>query len=111
MRPWVVPPSAGPMLAPGSCATSCARMSASRWSSQKAWTLFVVATLAWWLARYLQVDLLGWGVGNDIHAYHHYAQQWGRGGAPYVSFHPEYPPGSLLVFLAPFLVGGSEDYG
>jgi hypothetical protein len=86
-------------------------MSASRWSSQKAWTLFVVATLAWWLARYLQVDLLGWGVGNDIHAYHHYAQQWGRGGAPYVSFHPEYPPGSLLVFLAPFLVGGSEDYG
>ncbi|HEX6241744.1 MAG TPA: glycosyltransferase family 87 protein, partial [Polyangiales bacterium] len=71
----------------------------------------MVAGLAWWLARYLQVDVLGWGVGNDIHAYHHYAQQWGRGGAPYVTFHPEYPPGSLVVFLAPYLVGGPEEYG
>jgi hypothetical protein len=73
---------------------------------------FALAALAWLLVRASQLLLLGWGTGNDVYLYLHYAQQWGSGAAPYVDFHPEYPPGALPPFLLPFLIagGGGEEY-
>ncbi len=64
-----------------------------------------------WLAiRYYQTTHWGWGTGYDVGMYQGYARQWGSGAAPYVSFHPEYPAGALLVFLVPHLFAGAAGY-
>ncbi len=73
--------------------------------------LLVAASLIFWaIVRLLQVYYAGWGSGFDVGIYRTYAQLWGAGGAPYVDFQPEYPPGALPVFLFPYLVGGVEHY-
>ena len=73
--------------------------------------LLVAASLIFWaIVRVLQVYYAGWGSGFDVGIYRTYAQLWGAGGAPYVDFQPEYPPGALPVFLFPYLVGGVEHY-
>jgi hypothetical protein len=78
----------------------------------KAWERYSVAlVIAMWVAiRALGVHFLGWGTGYDVTLYAQYGQQFGSGAAPYVAFHPEYPPGSLPIFLVPLLWGGSTDY-
>ncbi len=58
----------------------------------------------------MQLTWAGWGTGNDVRLYLRYAQRWGSGSAPYLDFHPEYPPGALPTFLAPYLVQGSHEY-
>src|SRR5687768_7857439 len=59
-------------------------------------------------------QLLHYGVGNDSDAeiYLDYAAQWADGRTPYVDFAPEYPAGSLYLFLVPRLTHGAaiDDY-
>ncbi|MCG8553922.1 MAG: hypothetical protein MJD61_01345 [Proteobacteria bacterium] len=37
--------------------------------------------------------------------------KWGRGKAPYRDFRPEYPPGAVAAFMAPYLTHGRTGYG
>jgi hypothetical protein len=72
---------------------------------------FGLATLGLFaVARVLQLSLLGPGIGNDVHLYQRYASAWGAGAIPYVGFQPEYPPGALPLFIAPWLYGGPANY-
>jgi hypothetical protein len=83
------------------------------WRKVDAWLtpVLLVATVAlWYGVRQLQIHYAGWGTGYDVNVYQNYAQQWGAGRAPYVEFQPEYPPGALVIFLAPLLFGGQGDY-
>jgi hypothetical protein len=79
-------------------------------SPTRPWGLWASALGAWLLTRCAQLIFAGWGTGNDVRLYLHYAQRWGSGAAPYADFHPEYPPGALPVFLLPYLVQGRADY-
>ena len=63
---------------------------------------------AWAVFRAVQRWLVGPGFGDDPLLYLSYARAWGAGAAPYVDFHPEYPPAALLLFVVPFLAGGSR---
>lgn len=67
---------------------------------------FVLLLLAWAVFRGAELAIFGAGFGYDPNLYLSYARSWGAGAAPYAAFHPEYPPGALLLFIAPFLVGG-----
>jgi Glycosyltransferase family 87 len=66
--------------------------------------------LVWAVLRQVQVSIASAGFGNDVGEYFGYARAWVDGKAPYVDFQVEYPPGALLVFLLPLLVGGRERY-
>jgi hypothetical protein len=83
-------------------------------SSVRTWLqgpgLWVFTLIAWCATRYFQLEILGRGTGNDVWLYLRYAGDWASGAAPYVDFHPEYPPGSLPVFMAPYLVFGRHAY-
>jgi hypothetical protein len=72
--------------------------------------LWLFTLVAWCATRYFQLEVLGRGTGNDVWLYLRYAGDWASGAAPYVDFHPEYPPGALPVFLAPYLVFGRAAY-
>jgi uncharacterized membrane protein len=72
--------------------------------------IVVLCAVLWLFVRYLSVKYLGWGTGFDVGLYASYAQSWGSGVAPYVGFHPEYPPGALIAFVIPHLFDGSGDY-
>jgi hypothetical protein len=61
----------------------------------------LASVAAWALVRYLQLKYAGSGMGYDVGLYQSYARSWASGSAPYVDFHPEYPPGALPIFLAP----------
>ena len=78
--------------------------------ARQRWVVYAAIALAWLAVRALQVHFTDWGVGNDVHLYHRYARLWGAGRAPYVDFHPEYPPGALPIFLLPYLVKGGGGY-
>jgi Glycosyltransferase family 87 len=65
---------------------------------------------AWAVFRAVERNLLGPGFGSDPFLYFQYARTWGAGAAPYLDFHPEYPPAALLLFVGPFLVGGGPGY-
>src|SRR5438067_7739203 len=69
---------------------------------------YVVLFAAWAIFRALERWLIGPGFGDDPYLYLSYARMWGAGAAPYADFHPEYPPGALLVFIVPFLAGGGR---
>jgi uncharacterized membrane protein len=73
------------------------------------WVL-VLCAFTWALVRYLSLKHLGWGTGFDVGLYENYAQSWGSGSAPYVGFHPEYPPGALVAFVAAYLFNGPVEY-
>jgi glycosyl transferase family 87 len=64
----------------------------------------------WLLVRIAQLWLLGWGTGHDIALYRVYAAQWSAGVVPYLGFHPEYPPGALVLFWLPWFIGGARSY-
>ena len=70
----------------------------------------VVALVAWTVVRYAQLKWLGTGMGHDVGLYESYARTWASGATPYVDFHPEYPPGALLVFLVPHFWGADYAY-
>jgi hypothetical protein len=70
----------------------------------------IVVLFVWAVVRALQYERFGTGVGFDVGLYHQYAQQFGNGAGPYVDFQPEYPPGSLPVFLLGLLWQGSQRY-
>src|SRR4051794_2025825 len=74
-------------------------------SAQWARPLLGFAAL-WALQRTAQVAAFGWGDPNDLVVYERYARAWSEGEAPYLDFHPEYPPGALLLFRAPFAIAG-----
>lgn len=76
----------------------------------KSWMSWALCCSAWLAARYAQTEIAGWGTGNDVWLYLRYAEDWGRGAAAYVDFHPEYPPGSLPTFLLPLLSHGHDRY-
>jgi hypothetical protein len=67
---------------------------------------FVLLLVVWAVFRGAQLSILGAGFGYDPNIYLSYARSWGAGAAPYAAFHPEYPPGALLLFIVPFLAGG-----
>ena len=69
---------------------------------------FVLLLVAWAVFRGAQLSILGTGFGYDPNIYLSYARGWGAGAAPYAAFHPEYPPGALLLFIVPFLAGGFQ---
>lgn len=70
----------------------------------------VVAIAAWAVLRTLQIAIGSTGFGNDVNGYFGYARSWAAGRIPYVEYLVEYPPGALILFLAPFLAGGGERY-
>ncbi|MET0592435.1 MAG: glycosyltransferase family 87 protein [Polyangiaceae bacterium] len=70
----------------------------------------VLIVFVWALVRALQYKYFGTGVGFDVGLYQQYAQQFGSGAAPYVEYQPEYPAGSLPVFLLALLWQGSQNY-
>src|SRR5262245_49391868 len=70
----------------------------------------VLVLAAWAAARAVGGHFLGWGTCFDANLYAQYGQQFGSGAAPYVEFHPEYPPGALPIFLFPLLWGGAANY-
>ena len=70
----------------------------------------VVALVIWAVLRELQVSFAGGGFGNDLNEYFAYAKSWASGRTPYVDFFVEYPPGALILFLLPFLMGGREHF-
>jgi glycosyl transferase family 87 len=72
--------------------------------------LWIPVLLAWAVLRQIQVSIASGGFGNDVVEYFGYARAWVEGKAPYVDFQVEYPPGALLLFLLPLLVGGRERY-
>ena len=72
--------------------------------------IWVLVLLAWAVLRQIQVSIAAAGFGNDVGEYFGYARAWVEGKAPYVDFQVEYPPGALLLFLVPLLVGGRERY-
>jgi hypothetical protein len=69
---------------------------------------YLVLLAAWAVFRAVQRWLVGPGFGDDPFLYLSYARAWGAGAAPYVDFHPEYPPAALLLFVVPFLAGGAH---
>jgi len=87
---------------------------ASRFEALPAWLRSVsgyLATIALWCGtRIAHTRYLGWGSGYDANLFGSYARHWAAGQIPYVDFSPEYPPGSMLVFIAPLLFGGEADY-
>src|SRR5689334_1676712 len=84
---------------------------APAWAKDWERSSVVLVIVAWAAARALGIHFLGWGTGYDVNLYAQYGSQFGSGGAPYVEFHPEYPPGALPIFLMPLLWGGSANYG
>jgi len=72
--------------------------------------IWVPVLVAWAVLRQIQVSVASGGFGNDVVEYFGYARAWVEGKAPYVDFQVEYPPGALLLFLLPLLVGGRERY-
>ena len=72
--------------------------------------VWIPVLLAWAVVRQIQVSIASGGFGNDVVEYFGYARAWVEGKAPYVDFQVEYPPGALLLFLLPLLVGGRERY-
>lgn len=56
------------------------------------------------------VQLAVVGLGHDSAAIVglQYAEQWGRGLVPYRDFHPEYPPGALVLFYLPYIFSGNH---
>jgi glycosyl transferase family 87 len=72
--------------------------------------VWVPVLVAWAVLRQIQVSVASGGFGNDVVEYFGYARAWAEGKAPYVDFQVEYPPGALLLFLLPLLVGGRERY-
>ena len=72
--------------------------------------VWIPVLVAWAVLRQLQVSFAAAGYGNDVGEYFGYARAWVEGKAPYVDFQLEYPPGALLLFLLPLLVGGRERY-
>jgi len=72
--------------------------------------VWVPVLVAWAVLRQIQVSVASAGFGNDVLEYFGYARAWVEGKAPYVDFQVEYPPGALLLFLLPLLVGGRERY-
>jgi len=71
---------------------------------------WVLALVAWAVLREVQVAIASGGFGNDVMEYFGYARGWAEGRAPYVDFNVEYPPGALILFLVPLLVGGRARY-
>jgi hypothetical protein len=67
---------------------------------------WMVPLLIWAAVRVAQVHIAGWGFGDDIERYVRYANAWGRGLMPYADYTVEYPPGALVLFLVPWLLGG-----
>jgi hypothetical protein len=65
---------------------------------------------AWTVSRAIERQLLGPGFGSDPYLYFQYARAWCAGAAPYLDFHPEYPPAALILFVVPFLAGGAGGY-
>jgi hypothetical protein len=65
---------------------------------------------AWAVFRAVERRLLGPGFGSDPFLYFQYARTWCAGAAPYLDFHPEYPPAALLLFVVPFLAGGGGGF-
>lgn len=72
--------------------------------------LWIPVLLGWAVLRQIQISIASAGFGNDVVEYFGYARSWVEGKAPYVDFQVEYPPGALLLFLVPLLVGGRERY-
>ncbi|MGZ6071015.1 MAG: glycosyltransferase 87 family protein, partial [Myxococcaceae bacterium] len=72
--------------------------------------IWVPVLVVWAVLRQIQVSVASGGFGNDVVEYFGYARAWVEGKAPYVDFQVEYPPGALLLFLLPLLVGGRERY-
>lgn len=69
---------------------------------------FALAAVASVAVQALQVATLGLGTDRDAEIYRDYAHSWATGSAPYHAFAPEYPPGSMFLFLWAFLSGGAD---
>lgn len=54
----------------------------------------------------VQIAAEGYGRDGDALVYFEYARNWSNGEVPYRDFHPEYPPGSMVLFYLPYLYSG-----
>jgi hypothetical protein len=60
----------------------------------------------WGVLRAIQLALFGWGQGPDPNLYAWYVGLWKHGGVfPYLDYALEYPPGALLFFRLPTILG------
>jgi hypothetical protein len=68
-----------------------------------------VAPFAFWGAlRAVQLAVFGWGLGPDPNLYAWYVGLWKHGGVfPYLDYALEYPPGALLFFRLPTILGAA----